>query len=104
MMRHGSAAAAGGEVKRVTKTDALLAHIEGLGSDRVSFLPIGIRTNDLAVAVGVPATSVTVLLAPHVKSGRIQVCKVSSPCVPTQNASLSGASPLYGEASARSDS
>lgn len=83
MMRHGSAAAE--PVKRVTKTDALLAHIEGLGSDRVSFLPIGIRTNDLAVAVGVPATSVPVLLAPHVKSGRIQVCKVSSPGAPTQN-------------------
>lgn len=86
MMRHGSQAPQdAGQVKRITKTDALLAHIEALGADKTSFLPIGIRTTDLAEATGVPAASVSVLLAPHVKSGRIQMCKISTPGSPQQN-------------------
>lgn len=75
----------------VTKTDRLLAHIEGLGLDKATFIPIGIRTAALAAATGVPANSISVLLAPHIKSGRIAMCKISTPGAPQQNEYRKGA-------------
>lgn len=85
MRLQNSPPAGAGQVKRGTKTDALLAHIEGLGTDKTSFLPIGIRTTELAEATGVPAASISVLLLPHIKSGRIQMCKINAPGRPSQN-------------------
>lgn len=64
------------DVKRVTKTDALVAHIEGLGSDKF-FTPIGIRTSALAEATGVPANSIQQLLDSRVKSGEIVACTIT---------------------------
>ena len=82
--------AGAGKVQRITKTDTLLAHIEGLGLDK--FLnPIGIRTQALAEATGVPVNSISVLLAPHVASGRLCTCKVTVPGSPAQNEYRKGA-------------
>jgi hypothetical protein len=61
---------------RQTKTDALVAHIKGLGSDKF-FTPIGIRTKDLAEATGVPANSIQQLLDSRVKSGDIVACTIT---------------------------
>lgn len=68
-----------GQVRHTTKTDLLLRHIEGLGVDKVTFNPIGIRVAALAEATGVPAASIPVLLAKHVQSGRVCACKISVP-------------------------
>lgn len=62
----------------ITKTDLLLQHIERLGNDRFGN-PIGIRCHPLSAATGVPATSIPVLLAKHVQSGRLCACKISVP-------------------------
>jgi hypothetical protein len=75
---------------RVTKTDILLAAIEGLGEDKGN-RPIGIRTAELADKTGVPANSIQMLLAPHVSSGRLCVCKVTTPGRPPQNEYRRGA-------------
>ena len=64
------------DVRRVTKTDALIAHINSLGCDKF-FTPIGIRTTALAEATGVPAKSIQALLDPRVKSGELVVCKIT---------------------------
>lgn len=64
------------DVKRVTKTDALVAHIKGLGSDKF-FTAIGIRTTALAEATGVPKNSIQALLEGRIKSGELVVCKIS---------------------------
>jgi hypothetical protein len=79
-----------GKVQRITKTDTLLAHIEGLGLDKF-MNPIGIRTQALAEATGVPVNSISVLLAPHVASGRLCTCKVTVPGSPAQNEYRKGA-------------
>ena len=75
---------------RVTKTETLLAAIERLGEDKNN-LPIGIRTAELAAKTGVPANSIQMLLAPHVASGRLCVCKVTTPGRPAQNEYRRGA-------------
>ncbi len=75
---------------RVTKTDTLLAAIEGLGEDKGN-RPIGIRTAELAAKTGVPANSILMLLAPHVASGQLCVCKVTTPGRPPQNEYRRGA-------------
>lgn len=75
---------------RVTKTETLLAAIEGLGEDKNN-RPIGIRTAELAAKTGVPANSILMLLAPHVTSGRLCVCKVTTPGRPPQNEYRRGA-------------
>lgn len=75
---------------RVTKTDTLLAAIEGMGEDKGN-RPIGIRTAELADKTGVPANSILMLLAPHVASGRLCVCKVTTPGRPPQNEYRRGA-------------
>ena len=82
--------AGAGKVQRITKTDTLLAHIEGLGLDKF-MNPIGIRTQALAEATGVPVNSISVLLAPHVASGRLCTCKVTVPGSPAQNEYRKGA-------------
>lgn len=80
-----------GKSQGVTKTERLLQIIEGLGQDKATFLPLGIRTSDLAERAGVPRGSVQALLAPYVDSGRLQWCKVSVPGSPPQNEYRSGA-------------
>ena len=86
MMRLQNTPPAGaGKSHRGGKTERLLKHIEGLGTDKASFLPIGIRTTDLAEATGVPAASITVLLQKYVDSGRLQMCKVATPGNRAQN-------------------
>lgn len=75
---------------RVTKTEILLAAIEGLGEDKNN-RPIGIRTAELAAKTGVAVNGIQVLLAPHVASGRLCVCKVSAPGRPAQNEYRRGA-------------
>ena len=75
---------------RITKTETLLTAIEGLGEDKNS-LPIGIRTAELAAKTGVPANSIQMLLAPHVASGRLCVCRVTLPGRPQQNEYRRGA-------------
>jgi hypothetical protein len=72
-----------------TKTQTLLTAIEGLGTK--NGLPIGIRTVALAAKTGVPANSIQMLLATHVASGRLCVCKVSVPGAPAQNEYRRGA-------------
>lgn len=76
--------AGAGQVHRVTKTDQLLKIIDGLGLDN-NFNPVGIRTKALAEVSGVPANSISVLLTPHVNSGRLCVCKITVPGSPPQN-------------------
>lgn len=75
---------------RVTKTEILLAAIEGLGDDKNN-RPIGIRTAELAAKTGVAINGIQVLLAPHVASGRLCVCKVTAPGRPAQNEYRRGA-------------
>lgn len=75
---------------RVTKTEILLAAIEGLGEDKNN-RPIGIRTAELAAKTGVAINGIQVLLAPHVASGRLCVCKVTAPGRPAQNEYRRGA-------------
>lgn len=70
---------------RVTKTETLLKAIEGLGEHKSN------RTAELATKTGIPANSIQVLLAPHVASGRLCVCKVSAPGRPAQNEYRRGA-------------
>ncbi len=67
-----------GQAQGVTKTERLIKHICGLGTDG-NMKPIGIRTAALAEATGVPANSIQVLLEPHVKKGTLVVCKITSP-------------------------
>lgn len=62
---------------RLTKTDALLAHIRGLGRDKYQN-PVGIRTTALAEAAGVPAKSIQALLDPSIKRGDLVVCKITN--------------------------
>jgi len=83
--------AGAGKSQGISKTDRLLRVIEGLGQDKGSFLPQGIRTADLAERAGVARASVAALLAPHVASGRLQMCKVSTPGLPAQNEYRKGA-------------
>jgi hypothetical protein len=61
---------------RHTKTDALLAHIRGLGLDKYQN-PIGIRTTALAAATGVPVNSIQVLLERSISHGDLVVCKIT---------------------------
>lgn len=75
---------------RVTKTEILLAAIEGLGDDKNN-RPIGIRTAELAAKTGVAINGIQVLLAPHVASGRLCVCKVTAPGRSAQNEYRRGA-------------
>jgi len=75
---------------RVTKTESLLAAIESLGEDKNN-RPIGIRTAELAAKTGVAINGIQVLLAPHVASGRLCVCKVTAPGRPAQNEYRRGA-------------
>lgn len=65
------------EVKRVTKTGALLAHIKRLGLDKFGN-PIGIRTSALAEATGVPKNSIQALLDAAVIRGDLVVCKITN--------------------------
>lgn len=65
------------DVKRHTKTDALVAHIKSLGCDKF-FKPVGIRTGDLADATGVPKNSIQALLEARVKSGELVACKITN--------------------------
>lgn len=74
-----------GKVHGVTKTERLLQIVEGMGQDKVSFLPLGIRTAELADRAGVPRNSVQALLAAFVASGRVRCCKVTVPGSPPQN-------------------
>ena len=70
MMRLQNTPPAGaGKSKGISKTERLLQIIEGLGQDKHTFLPLGIRTADLAERAGVPRGSVQALLAAHVDSG-----------------------------------
>lgn len=77
--------AGAGKSQGVTKTERLLQTIEGMGQDKVSFLPLGIRTNELAKAADVNPNSIGVLLAPYIASGRIRCCKVTVPGKAPQN-------------------
>ncbi len=74
-----------GKSQGVTKTERLVQIVEGLGQDKVTFLPLGIRSSELAERAGIPRGSVQALLAPYVDSGRLQCCKVSVPGSPPQN-------------------
>jgi hypothetical protein len=74
-----------GKSQGVTKTERLVQIVEGLGQDKVTFLPLGIRTSELAERAGVPRGSVQALLAASVDSGRLQCCKVTVPGSPPQN-------------------
>ena len=65
-------------IRRATKTDALLAHIRGLGTDKYG-APVGIRTTALAEATGVGTNSIQVLLDPAVLRGDLVVCKITGP-------------------------
>lgn len=80
-----------GKGQGATKTEGLLRIIEGLGQDKHSFLPLGIRTNDLAKSASINANSIGTLLAPYIASGRIQVCKITVPGRPPQNEYRKGA-------------
>lgn len=71
-----------GKSQGTTKTERLLQIIEGLGHGKTNFLPIGIRTAELADRAEVPRGSVQALLAPYVASGRLQCCKVTVPGSP----------------------
>lgn len=77
--------AGAGRGQATTKTERLLNIIEGLGTDKHSGNPIGIRTKELAERGDVIPSSVGMLLAPHAASGRIRVCKVTTPGSPPQN-------------------
>jgi hypothetical protein len=74
-----------GKSQGTTKTELLLAHIEGLGTDKVTGNPIGIRVAALAEATGVGLTSIPTLLSPYVQNGRLQCCKVTRPGLPPMN-------------------
>lgn len=80
-----------GKSQGVTKTERLVQIVEGLGQDKTTFLPLGIRSSELAERAGIPRGSVQALLAPYVDSGRLQCCKVSVPGSPPQNEYRSGA-------------
>lgn len=67
-----------GKVQHVTLTDKLLKGIDGLGNDKYGN-PVGIRSPELAAASGVPAKSITALLATAVTKGRVVVCKITIP-------------------------
>ena len=80
-----------GRSQGVTKTERLLQIIEGLGQDKQTFLPLGIRTHELAKAADVNPNSIGVLLAPYILNGRIRCCKVTVPGSPAQNEYRKGA-------------
>lgn len=80
-----------GRSQGVSKTERLLQIIENLGKDKNTFLPLGIRTSELAERAGIPRGSVQAMLAAHVASGRLLCCKVSVPGSQTQNEYRSGA-------------
>lgn len=73
-----------GRVQHITLTDKLLKVIDSLGNDKYGN-PVGIRSPDLAAASGVPAKSITALLATAVTKGRVVVCKITIPGASTQN-------------------
>ena len=75
---------------RITKTDLLLRTIESLGDDKNN-RPIGIRTSELAAKTGVATNGIQAMLAPHVASGRLCVCKVTAPGKSPQNEYRRGA-------------
>ena len=62
---------------RMTKTDALVAHIKGLGRDKF-FNPIGIRTGELSDATGVPKNSIQAMLEGRINTGELVVCKITN--------------------------
>ena len=70
--------AGAGQVQRITKTERLLKHIAGLGLDRFGN-PVGIRATALAEATGIDKDGISGLLVPHVKSGRLVMCKITVP-------------------------
>jgi hypothetical protein len=74
-----------GKSQGTTKTELLLAHIEGLGTHKVTGNPIGIYVAALSEATGVAATSIPTLLSPYVRNGRVQCCKVTRPGLPPMN-------------------
>ena len=74
-----------GKSQGTTKTELLLNHIEGLGNDKVSGNPIGIRVAALSEATGVGVTSIPTLLQPYVLSGRLACCKITRPGLPPMN-------------------
>jgi len=76
--------AGAGKVQHVTLTDKLLKVIDGLGNDKYGN-PVGIRSPELAAASGVPAKSITALLATAVAKGRVVVCKITVPGASAQN-------------------
>ncbi len=73
-----------GKSQGVTLTDKLLAVIDGLGTDKYGN-PVGIRSPALSEASGVPAKSITALLASAVTRGRVVVCKITIPGASAQN-------------------
>jgi hypothetical protein len=73
-----------GKVQHVTLTDKLLKVIDNLGNDKYGN-PVGIRSPELAAASGVPAKSITALLATAVTKGRVVVCKITIPGASAQN-------------------
>ena len=79
MMRLSNTPPAGaGKVHGVTKTERLLKHIAGLGRDKYG-APIAIRATELAAATEIDKDSISGLLAPHVKNGRLVMCKITVP-------------------------
>ena len=73
-----------GKVQHVTLTDKLLKVIDGLGNDKFGN-PVGIRSPALSETSGVPAKSITALLATAVTKGRVIVCKITIPGASAQN-------------------
>lgn len=76
--------AGAGRVQHTTKTDQLLKIIDGLGNDKYGN-PVGIRSPELAAISGIPAKSITALLAIAVARGRVVACKITRPGHQTQN-------------------
>lgn len=74
-----------GKGQGTTKTELLLKHIEGLGNDKVTGNPIGIRVAALSEATGVGVTSIPTLLSPYVANGRLQCCKITRPGLAPMN-------------------
>lgn len=73
-----------GKVHGITKTERLIKHIAGLGTDKHGN-PIAIRAKALADATGIGPDSVSGLLATAVKAGRLVMCKITVPGTQAQN-------------------
>jgi len=61
-----------------TKTDTLLAAIDSVPADKFGN-PVAIRATALAKVTGIDRDSISGLLAPHVKTGRLVICKITVP-------------------------